>query len=306
MTLSSSSSLLFPILLLLLLLPSLLLSPVTSSERSVLVTTCSGSNYTSSSSYASSLNRLLTGISMSVSQSPSLFATSISDDGSPIFALAQCRPDSTAQQCNICLQDSITTSTNSSSQGCPLRRSAALRYDYCLIRYSDQTFFGSAIDDERWSILVNTEMVSNPAEFRKRATALMSDVAAKAAAAVARFAVNESISGAPEEFIYGMAWCTMNLPSEACLLCFKQGIEALQFEQIGGQVDGIDCVLRFENLRFYERMTPRPPASEPGSNLQRNAFAAAHGGPASDLSVAPGVPAATLAAARGSGSHVRA
>ncbi|KAK8968229.1 hypothetical protein KSP40_PGU007469 [Platanthera guangdongensis] len=258
MTLSSSSSLLFPILLLLLLLP-----PVTSSEHSLLVTACSGSNYTSSSSYASSLNRLLTGISTSVSQSPSLFATSISDDASPIFALAQCRPDSTAQQCNICIQDS-------SSQGCPLRRSAALRYDYCLIRYSDQAFFGSAVHDERWSIIVNTETVSNQAEFRKRATALMSDVAAKAAAAATRFAVNESISGAPEESIYGMAWCTMNLPSKVCLLCFQQGIEALQFEQIGGQVDGIDCVLRFENLRFYERMTPRPPASELGSNLLRN------------------------------------
>ncbi|KAJ0983352.1 hypothetical protein J5N97_011607 [Dioscorea zingiberensis] len=120
----------------------------TNAQDSYILLNCPpDSNYTIPSPYKTDLDRLLSGLIVSASQSPSLFANA---SVGTVYGFAQCRPDASISTCFTCLNLSISTF----AAQCPLQRSAAVRFDSCLLRYSDRRFFSQlSVDTPR--IIVN-------------------------------------------------------------------------------------------------------------------------------------------------------
>ncbi|KAG0501492.1 hypothetical protein HPP92_001564 [Vanilla planifolia] len=229
-----------------------LLSAKTYSQSSPLLTVCTNGTYDPSSHYASILRRLVTDLTASVPHSPTLFSTaSAGNSSSPAFALAQCRPDASSDLCSSCI---LLAATESLGAGCGLNNSAAIRYDYCLLRYSDVNFFGYPMSTPIWR-RNNIQNASQPAEFGAKVEYLLQSISMSAAASDSRFAANSS----EMREIYGMAWCTRDLSSGDCLDCLRQAISVLGKESVGAQAESVSCAVRFEtHLFFSQSFTPSP------------------------------------------------
>ncbi|KAL0926680.1 hypothetical protein M5K25_002925 [Dendrobium thyrsiflorum] len=224
---------------------------------------CSDDNFTSSNPYASNLQVLLSNLTASAPTSSTLSST-FSVGTSPatqIFGLSQCRPDVSTAICADCLSDAAATATGNSSDGCGNHKSATLRFDYCLLRYSDRLFFG--IPDETLHISVwNLDNASNPAVFDSQLHSLLRDLSPKAASAASRFAVGMRT---PEDLdnIYGMAWCTPDLFTSDCAECLYDAAGLLDSRRTGGLVAFPSCLVRFEVFLFFSLSAIPPPAVQP-------------------------------------------
>ncbi|RRT67095.1 hypothetical protein B296_00014834 [Ensete ventricosum] len=271
---SSSVAASLPFLLLVLLVVAL--NPTkTYSQDEPLLTNCGDTNYTVPSPFASNLAALLSNLTSSTSG----FATAVSDAASPsaaAYGLAQCRFDASQKECASCLN----ISASAAPARCALRTSAAVRFDDCLVRYSDRNFF-SLLDNDNPTILINRQNVTDPTVFNSRLRDLMYDIESQAAARTSRFGVgitNYSDVGD----IYGMVQCTRDLSQDDCSLCLQQALAFLPYGKKGGQVVKVSCAVRFETVRFFPLSVVPPPPSPPsppppppssssaGSNSGRN------------------------------------
>ncbi|KAH0454678.1 hypothetical protein IEQ34_016602 [Dendrobium chrysotoxum] len=230
------------------------LSTKTSSQSTTVLTYCFGANYNSSSPYSTNLHRILADITHSVPNLPSLYSTSAAGNSSSsqLFVLAQCRPDSSKELCSSCLSRASSTLM---AGVCGRNKSAAIRNDYCLLRYSDNRFFGIPMLtplEGRYEI----ENASKPKVFSGRVKRLMQKVSDAAAAAESRFAANSS----HQKDVYGMAWCTRDLSSSDCLQCLYWAMSVLVMTKVGAQVESVSCAVRFEKYLFFsQQLVTSPP-----------------------------------------------
>ncbi|KAJ0983415.1 hypothetical protein J5N97_011670 [Dioscorea zingiberensis] len=231
----------------------------TNAQDSYILLNCPpDSNYTIPSPYKTDLDRLLSGLIVSASQSPSLFANA---SVGTVYGFAQCRPDASISTCFTCLNLSISTF----AAQCPLQRSAAVRFDSCLLRYSDRRFFSQlSVDTPR--IIVNGGNASNPSALNQQLTTLMNVATSEAPKSAARFAAGVR-NFSQVEYIFGMVDCTRDLSSDDCARCLGEVVSLLPingYGKLGAQVSRISCVARFENYRFFSfSLLPSPP---PGNN----------------------------------------
>ncbi|CAL9052628.1 unnamed protein product [Musa banksii] len=258
-TTMSSSSLAASLPLLLLVLLVVALNPTKIySQADPIRTDCGDTNYTVPGPFASNLAALLTNLTSSISG----FATAVSDAASPsaaAYGLAQCRLDAAPSECASCLNRSATAAP----ARCPLRTSAAVRFDYCLLRYSDRDFF-SQLDDDSPEFLINSQNATDPTVFNSRLRDLMYEIAPQAAARASRFGVGITNYSNLRD-IYGMVQCTRDLSQDDCLLCLQEALAFLPntYGKIGGQVMKVSCAVRFEILPFFSFSVIPPPPSPP-------------------------------------------
>ncbi|KAJ0983301.1 hypothetical protein J5N97_011556 [Dioscorea zingiberensis] len=231
----------------------------TNAQDSYILLNCPpDSNYTIPSPYKTDLDRLLSGLIVSASQSPSLFANA---SVGTVYGFAQCRPDASISTCFTCLNLSISTFATQ----CPLQRSAAVRFDSCLLLYSDRRFFSQlSVDTPR--IIVNGGDASNPSALNQQLTTLMNVATSEAPKSAARFAAGVR-NFSQVEYIFGMVDCTRDLSSDDCARCLGEVVSLLPingYGKLGARVSRISCVARFENYRFFSfSLLPSPP---PGNN----------------------------------------
>ncbi|PKA52387.1 Cysteine-rich repeat secretory protein 38 [Apostasia shenzhenica] len=273
MALASSPRLLLllpPLQIILLLL--LVLAAKSSAQERILLVYCGNTNYTSPSPYESNLDVLISNLTASTPNFTSLYSTVTvgNTPSSQIYGLAQCRPDASPATCFDCLNRSAAAAagdvvpTFGGGDGCPHRRSASVRADHCVLRYSDQNFY-SQPEESVYLPLMNTANASDPERFSQRVNALMEKIMPEAAKAESRFAVGVSNSSTLED-IYGMAWCTRDLYSDGCLLCLQQEAGALRTRQVGGEIVKVSCVVRFETVAFFDlSAVPSAPPPELGN-----------------------------------------
>ncbi|PKU59765.1 Cysteine-rich receptor-like protein kinase 10 [Dendrobium catenatum] len=223
----------------------------TDSANTHIMTYCSQDNFTSSNPYASNLQLLLSNLTASAPTSSTLSST-FSVGNSPItqiFGLSQCRPDVSTAICADCLSDAAATATGNSSEGCGNHKSATLRFDYCLLRYSDGPFFGIP-DMTVFMYALSVYNTSNPTVFDSQLHSLLRGLSLKAASATSRFAVGMRTSEDMDN-IYGMAWCTPDLFSGDCEECLFAAARFLNSLKIGGKVSSQSCMVRYEVFLFF-------------------------------------------------------
>lgn len=228
----------------------------TSSQSTTVLNYCYGANYNPSSPYSSNLHRILDDIILSAPNSPTLYFTSAAgNSSSQIFGLAQCRPDTSIKLCSSCLS---RASAALIAGACGLNKSAAIRNDNCILRYSDNRFFGDPMLtplEGRYEV----ENASHPEIFSGRVERLMKEVSNAAAAAESRFSVNSSV----QKDVYGMAWCTRDLSSSDCLQCLNWLMQVLVITKVGAEVETVSCVVRFETYLFFSQPFVTPPPISP-------------------------------------------
>lgn len=243
--------------MILLLLPIFLSEEVCNTQDPILVNCDFSSNYTIPSPFKANLDVLLSNLPDSAASSNNLFFNySVGTASDVVYGLAQCRPDMSAYDCAICLYRAAF----SSSSECLLSRSATIRFDKCILRFSDRPFF-SQVSYDMDCILINVKNVSNPTVFSKPLRKLMNEVSSKAPMNDTKFALasfNDSTIGD----IYGMAECTRDLTDAGCSACLNQILPVLLddfYYTQGCRVFSMSCLVRFEINPILAQPLPPPP-----------------------------------------------
>ncbi|XP_039118377.1 putative receptor-like protein kinase At4g00960 isoform X3 [Dioscorea cayenensis subsp. rotundata] len=215
------------------------------------------SNYTTPSTFATNLALLLPNLIATTANSSILFSTASRDS---IYGLAQCQLGSSPSGCASCLNNSATDF----STLCPSGRSAGIRYDGCLLRYSDTRFF-SQLSNDAFHYRTSGKTVSDPAGFSSSVNDLMNGISSKAAHTESRFMVGmTNFSG----LIYGMAQCTSDLSANDCANClnFALGVMRLHaYGKVGSLVASLSCIIRYETYPFFSLLQLAAPPPPPPS-----------------------------------------
>ncbi|XP_039118373.1 putative receptor-like protein kinase At4g00960 isoform X2 [Dioscorea cayenensis subsp. rotundata] len=244
---------------LLLLLLGLFLIVTHSQNDPTFVDCPTDSNYTTPSTFATNLALLLPNLTITASNSPTLFSTSFIGS---TYGLAQCRPDASSDDCATCLNRSAI----SFSAKCPSRSNAAIRFDLCLLRYSSSNFFSLLDDSLVWS-LVNVGNASDPTVFNRRLDNLMDEILPEASQTTSRFSVGTNLSDS--EDIYAMLQCTRDLSAGSCEQCLNQVIKSMRSYcsgKIGCQILTVSCFVRYETQSFFSSSLLSPPPPPPASS----------------------------------------
>ncbi|KAF6175740.1 hypothetical protein GIB67_038121 [Kingdonia uniflora] len=216
---------------------------------------CSNSaNYTSGSQFKTNLDFLLSALLSNASKS-GFYNTSIGNGLDTVFGLAQCRPDTSTEDCETCLNNFIVEII----KRCPNRKAATLREASCVLRYSNQRFFSRA-DVSPIVIYYNTKNASNVPLFSQLQGCLLNNLSQSAASEASKFKTG-SIKYANCQPLYGMVECTKDLRCSACLSCLQQLITAIPDGKSGGRIVAPSCTIRYELYIFFEISSAPPPSS---------------------------------------------
>jgi hypothetical protein len=154
---------------------------------------------------------------------------------------------------------------------CAGQKKAVLVYDNCLLRLSDERFFGT-VDMSVVIYLVNTQNATQPEQFTPLLGSLMSNLTNKAYQSPRMFAVG-SAAVTPFVNIYGMAQCTRDLTADDCNRCLVNAVSSIPSccsGKKGGQLIYASCSIRFEVEPFYNIQAAEAamsPAPAPGGGL---------------------------------------
>ncbi|GKD45658.1 putative receptor-like protein kinase [Tanacetum coccineum] len=155
-------------------------------------------------------------------------------------------------------------------QLCPNQKEAIIYYDYCLLKYSNQTILG--IDQPKPYIFIsNVQNSSDKDRFNRALQTLFDDLIPKAAAgnSLLKFAV-WNVTGPDFTSIYGLVQCSPDILYQQCNDCLIDAHALNNFSNIIGHSGKIGgrallpmCNFRYENYPFLNRSTSIPPSSPP-------------------------------------------
>ncbi|OEL30082.1 Cysteine-rich receptor-like protein kinase 25 [Dichanthelium oligosanthes] len=228
----------------------------------------SDTNYTRGSAFQSNLDVLLSSLAATAVAASTGFATNTTGTSpGQAYGLAQCRADLiNASNCGACLDGSAQ---DLAASRCAGQKKAMLVYDDCLLRLSNESFFG-AVDVSSVITWVNTQNATEQALFMSRLGALMSNLTETAPHAPRMFAAG-SAAVTPFVNIFGMAQCTRDLAPDDCNRCLTSALVDMAKYcdgRQGGQVIYVSCSVRFEVYPFYNAQAAEaamsPPAPPPG------------------------------------------
>ncbi|KMT04027.1 hypothetical protein BVRB_8g187300 [Beta vulgaris subsp. vulgaris] len=191
------------------------------------------------------------------------------NESEEVFGHFLCRGDQNTSSCQDCVTTATTTDLPNT---CPNRKVAIMWYDYCMVRYSNQSFFGRM--DESPSIMywnVNN-VTGNSTRFEQLlGNMLRNNIVVRAASGGSqkKFAT-DTVDYTSLQTIYGLGQCTPDLSASDCNRCLENGIGQLMVT-LGGQVLQPSCVIRYEINAFFDLSSlatppqplPLPPRQSP-------------------------------------------
>lgn len=166
-----------------------------------------------------------------------------------VNGLALCRGDVNTTNCMSCVNEA----SKKLQERCPYKKGAIVWYDYCLLKYSDEYFFGE-IDEKNKFYMVNIYDVDDPTTFNGKVNELLSNLSYKASETPMLYATGElKLEGS--ETLYGLAQCTRDLVGTSCKKCLDDAISELPDccdGKQGGRVVGGSCYVRYELYPIVE------------------------------------------------------
>ncbi|KAI5001943.1 hypothetical protein ZWY2020_026593 [Hordeum vulgare] len=227
----------------------LLLAPLAAAQT--LGQICNGGNYTSNSAYQANLRLLSSTLPKKAASNTTLFATATAGDVPDIVhALTLCRGDTSATACESC----VATAFEDAQQLCAYNKEAAVYYDPCMLRFSNQNFLATTMYDTDTIILINTQNFTTRADITKRLLfTLLNNTSETAANSLRRFTSSRlDVSSFPT--LYCLMQCTPDLTANECAACFQPFPQlTLQYmdSRQGGQLLRTRCSMRYETYLFF-------------------------------------------------------
>ncbi|KAL5567106.1 hypothetical protein UlMin_030270 [Ulmus minor] len=165
---------------------------------------------------------------LSIKAPPTGFGvSSTGKDQSQVYGLGLCRGDVSKENC----------------------KTSIIWYDNCLVKYSDEYFFGQ-IDNSNKFALLNVKDVENPTSFNANVKKLLSSLSYKASTTSKLYAFGElEIGSGKDGKLYGLAQCTRDLNGADCKKCLDVAISEIPnccSGKRGGRVVGGSCNVRYE------------------------------------------------------------
>ncbi|KAL8160063.1 hypothetical protein V2J09_001600 [Rumex salicifolius] len=213
------------LILSLLLIIFLQINTISSTDPLFHICSTSESNFTSSSPYQSKLTnllKLLTAAKSTLSTTGFATATVGRHSADPVYGLALCRGDVSSSDCQSC----AVNATHDIRELCPNNAAAVVWYDNCLLKYSDDNFFGK-IDVSNKFYMWNVQSVSSPKLFNEKTKELLGKLSKQAVKGYSKlFATGERQLDTFTR-LYGLVQCTRDLTNNDCKKCLDDAIEEL-------------------------------------------------------------------------------
>ncbi|GMN58087.1 hypothetical protein TIFTF001_027187 [Ficus carica] len=166
---------------------------------------------------------------------------------SQVNGLGLCCGDVSSADCKTC----VVGAAKELQSRCPYNKGAVIWYDNCLLKYSDNDFFGQ-IDDTNRFYMWNVQDVEDPKSFDPKVKQLLSSLSDKASAIsklYANWRVRARDRTGPDPKLYGLAQCTRDLKGLDCKKCLDDLISFFpnfSSGKRGGRVVGGSCYIGYE------------------------------------------------------------
>ncbi|XP_057953168.1 cysteine-rich repeat secretory protein 38-like [Malania oleifera] len=208
-----------------------------------------GKPFPKNGTYDTNLKKVLDNLSMNAPKTG--FANSSAGGGKDnvAFGLALCRGDTNFTDCKNCIADARTELHNQ----CGNNRSAIVWYDYCLLKYSDKSFFGM-VDEKNRVYLINVFNLTNSTSFVNTTLDFLSGLSQRAVKSEKLYYAGEAELC---EFLtlYGLVQCSRDLTTENCTKCLDDAIADLpkySANRQGGRTLYASCNVRYEIYPFVK------------------------------------------------------
>ncbi|XWS15623.1 hypothetical protein CRYUN_Cryun34aG0017300 [Craigia yunnanensis] len=222
-------------------------------------------NYTANSTYQANLNSIFSQLTSLTEFNYGFYNLSAGENPNKVHAIALCRGDRNQDDCNSCLNDTISELT----QRCPFYKEVVGWSALCMLRFANREIFGE-MEDSPDSCLYNTQDVANADQFSQTLDVLLNNLSSRAAAEgpFRKYAADNSSVGVFQT-VYALVQCSPDLSEEECGDCLtvvKKGIGGCCLGKMGCRVLRPSCFLRFESYPFYQTPIPLPsPLTSPTS-----------------------------------------
>ncbi|XLU81279.1 hypothetical protein S245_004699, partial [Arachis hypogaea] len=226
-------------------------------------------NYTTNSTYHTSLNTLMSNILNNNEIDYGFHNVSYSEYPNRVYAIGLCRGDIKLEQCRTCLNQSRANLM----AVCPNRKVAIGWYndELCMLRYSNRSIF-DRMDNGLAYYKKSNKNATDLNVFNTKLNDLLNGLKRKASSGDSRLKYAVGNFSLPNfDDVYGLLQCTPDLSGKDCDNCIAQSIERISKDcckdSMGGRIVRPSCFMRFEtSYQFYgptAYMPPLPLASLP-------------------------------------------
>ncbi|KAJ1376862.1 Gnk2-homologous domain, partial [Sesbania bispinosa] len=222
-----------------------------------------------SSTYKTNLNSTLSWLSSDAATSKGYNHTTIGNktSGDAVYGLYDCRGDVVGTFCQFC----VSTATREVLQRCPNRASAVIWYDFCILRYSNENFFGNVTIDPSWHAF-GTKNISSVIEIQKGED-FMRSLIRKATIETNQLFYMEGFNLSPTQRRYGLVQCSRDLTNEGCRQCLEAMLAQVPKcceQRMGWQVLAASCLIKYDDYVFYlfNNQAPSVPVPNPQTAKQ--------------------------------------
>ncbi|XP_057953055.1 cysteine-rich repeat secretory protein 38-like [Malania oleifera] len=211
---------------------------------------CSSSGKQFTPNFENNLNNVINTLSRDAPQTGFSRSSAGAKDDDSAYGLALCRGDTSSANCKSC----ITEAREEIKNRCKNNKGAIIWYDYCLLKYSDENFFGK-IDETNKFYLYNVYTLTNSTLFVAKTNEFLSGLSQKAVQSEKLYYANEEKLCNEFLTLYGLVQCTRDLSSEDCLKCLDDAIRDLPIYSAGkqgGRTIYGSCNVRYEIYPFVK------------------------------------------------------
>ncbi|XP_026379852.1 putative receptor-like protein kinase At4g00960 [Papaver somniferum] len=229
------------------------------------------SNYTTNSTFQTNLNLLLPLLSTAANNSIIVnngyyYYATVGQTPDTVYGSFQCRGGVTLDACQSCVK--VASQEIKEDDGCPNSKQAIIRFDICMLMYSNQYYFNTMEDKPRVPFL-NDESVTDPDRFRPILANLLKRIATEAVVNknITNFAIGDAnyTNGIR---IYVLVQCTADIPPFSCYDCLVGAISYLPDccdGSRGARFISPSCSIRYELYPFNSANAPPPPPPQSSS-----------------------------------------
>lgn len=214
-------------------------------------------NYTEDSLYHENLMILLTSLSKSTLKNGYFNDTIGSNGTNEVFGYAMCRGDlQLPEDCKPCLHYAVSEITKL----CPYEKNAAISYEECFLRYSNENFFGKPTGIETYS---NKKM--NLTKDQEKFFHARADLFSKLLVEATNHSTSPPFFAAGGQAVtsdlsvFGLLQCGRDLSEKDCSRCLDSNIQDVSIYSnysVGAMHVGKSCFVIFENKLFYNGKVP--------------------------------------------------
>ncbi|XP_027911842.1 cysteine-rich receptor-like protein kinase 10 [Vigna unguiculata] len=211
--------------------------------------------------YKTNVERILSLMISDAATSKGYNYTTIGNNNT-VYGLYDCRRDVVGYFCQFC----VSNAALEIPQHCPNRVSAMVWYDFCILRYSNENFFGKVLTHPTWHAVGNKN-ISNKEETKK-AEDFMRSLIRKATMETSMLYYVDGFNLSFTQSRYGLVQCTKDLTNDGCRECLEAMLaEVPKFctQKLGWFIWSGTCMIKYDDYMFYipNDQTSSIPVSNP-------------------------------------------